>query len=213
MTTTTLPRITPMSTPLPTGITQPPPRSHTSASLYVPYPPKELSSSLDYLKVPQRINPLAPTPPRRRINWSWETTDQHHHNEKRSLLMQKREHTRYHSAWSKAFYGSPAEKEAYRRHFREVLKQQMSDKMVMEKEEFKQKVRETEQAIAYDRDCRVNDAKEYFRKHNYLMQYRDGNKQQMEEKWAYHRYNRELENRIDRERLRYNPINWSCTLK
>lgn len=114
MTTTTLPRITPASTPLPTGITQPPPRSHSSASMYVPYPPKELSSSVDFIRIPGRINPLAPPPPRRRINWSWETTDQHFENEKRSLLMQKREHTRYHSAWSKAFYGAPAEKEAYR---------------------------------------------------------------------------------------------------
>ena len=112
--TTTLPRITPASTPLPTGVTQPPPRSHSSASMYVPYPPKELSSSIDYLRIPGRVNPLAPPPPRKRINWTWETTDQHHENEKRSLLMQKREHTRYHSAWSKAFYGSPAEKEAYR---------------------------------------------------------------------------------------------------
>lgn len=82
--------------------------------MYVPYPPKELSSSFDYLRIPGRINPLAPPPPRKRINWSWETTDQHYENEKRSLLMQKREHTRYHSAWSKAFYGAPAEKEAYR---------------------------------------------------------------------------------------------------
>ena len=82
--------------------------------MYVPYPPKELSSSIDYLRIPGRVNPLAPPPPRKRINWTWETTDQHHENEKRSLLMQKREHTRYHSAWSKAFYGSPAEKEAYR---------------------------------------------------------------------------------------------------
>lgn len=211
--TTTLPRITPICTPLPTGITQPPPRSHSSASMYVPYPPKELSSSLDYLRIPGRVNPLAPPPPRKRINWSWETTDQHYENEKRSLLMQKREHTRYHSAWSKAFYGAPAEKEAYRRHFREVLKQQMADKNVMEKMEFKEKVRETEQAISYDRECRMNDAMEYHRKHAYLMQYRDGNKKQMEDRWANTRYNRELENRIDRERLRYNPINWSCSLK
>lgn len=112
--TTMLPRIAPPSTPLPTGLTQPPPRSHSSASMYVPYPPKELSSSIDFVRIPGRINPLAPPPPRRRINWSWETTDQHYENEKRSLLMQKREHTRYHSAWSKAFYGAPAEKEAYR---------------------------------------------------------------------------------------------------
>lgn len=213
MTTTTLPRITPMSTPLPTGVTQPPPRSHSSASMYVPYPPKDLSSSYDYLRIPGRVNPLAPPPPRRRINWSWETTDQHYENEKRRILMQKREHTRYHSAWSKAFYGSPAEKESYNRHFREVLKQQMSDKKAMDKQAFQDKISETDQALSYDRQCRMNDAMDYHKKHSYLMQYRDGNKQQMEDRWANTRYNRELENRVDRERLRYNPINWSCSLK
>ena len=64
----------------------------------------------------------------------------------------------------------------FRRHFREVLKQQMSDQDVSKKHELKQKVKETERAIAYDRECRMNDAHEYFRKHNYLMQFRDGNK-------------------------------------
>ena len=115
--TTALPRITPCSTPLPPGLG--PVRSQSATSLYShthygAYPPAELSSSSDFINIPKRINPLAPHPPRRRINWSWETTDQHYENEKRRLLMQKREHTRYHSAWSKAFYGSPAESEAYR---------------------------------------------------------------------------------------------------
>ena len=113
--TTTLPRITPCSTPLPPAMA--PTRSHSSASMYTSYgayPPPELSSSVDFVNIPKRTNPLAPPPPRKRINWSWETVDQHHENEKRRLLMQKREHTRYHSAWSKAFYGSPAEMEAYR---------------------------------------------------------------------------------------------------
>lgn len=180
---------------------------------YGAYPPPELSSSVDFVNIPKRTNPLAPPPPRKRINWSWETVDQHHENEKRRLLMQKREHTRYHSAWSKAFYGSPAEMEAYRRHFREVLKQQMSDQDVSKKHELKQKVKETERAIAYDRECRMNDAHEYFRKHNYLMQFRDGNKNLMENTWDAKKYNKHVEDRIDRERLRYNPINWSCSLK
>ncbi|KAL3853847.1 hypothetical protein ACJMK2_017347 [Sinanodonta woodiana] len=136
---TTLPRITPSGTPLPptvTGIQ----RSQSSVSLYGPYPPPDLSSSMDLVRIPARINPLSPMPPKRRINMSWETTDQHYANERRRLLMQKREYTRYHSAWEKPFYGGPAEKELYR--------------------------------------------------------------------------NRKSEDeRLDRERLRYNPINWSCTLK
>ena len=52
----------------------------------------------------------------------------------------------------------------------------MSDKSVMAKEEFQQKVAETEQAIAYDRQCRSHDAEEYHKKHQFLMKYRDTNK-------------------------------------
>ena len=52
----------------------------------------------------------------------------------------------------------------------------MSDKDVSKKVHMKQKIKETERAIAYDRECRMNDANEYFRKHNYLMKFRDGNK-------------------------------------
>lgn len=53
----------------------------------------------------------------------------------------------------------------------------MSDRKSMDKQEFQDKILETEQAISYDRQCREHDAKEYHKKHHYLMQYRDGNKQ------------------------------------
>ena len=64
----------------------------------------------------------------------------------------------------------------FRRHFREQLKMQMSDKDHNKRTEQQEKVRESDRAIAYDRECRMNDANEYYRKHNYLMQFRDGNK-------------------------------------
>lgn len=53
----------------------------------------------------------------------------------------------------------------------------MSDRVAMDKKDFQEKIIETEQAIAHDRNCREHDAKEYHKKHTYLMQYRDGNKQ------------------------------------
>jgi len=116
---TTLPKITPVSTKVTTRHASigTPSRSHSmpcTPTLYGPYPPRELSSSMELVHVPQRVNPLAPPPPKRRINMSWETLDQHHHNDKRRILMQRREHERYHSAWAKAFYGSIAEQEYYR---------------------------------------------------------------------------------------------------
>lgn len=113
MSTTTLPKISPISTPVPTKC----PRT-LSASLstnsFGPYPPRELSTSMELVRIPQRINPLSPPPPKKRINMAWETVDQHWHNEARRIMMQQREHQRYHSAWSKPFYGQPAEKEQYR---------------------------------------------------------------------------------------------------
>lgn len=114
---TTLPRITPAQTPVSGGIklqrsySNPGP---TTPTVYGAYPPRELSSSMSLVQIPHRINPLAPPPPKKRINMSWETTDQTYHNYKRSQLMQRREHERYHSAWQKAFYGSVAESEYYR---------------------------------------------------------------------------------------------------
>lgn len=108
MSATTLPKISPISTPVPKL------QRTLSAASYGPYPPRELSSSMELVRIPQRVNPLAPPPPKKRINMAWETVDQHWHNEARRVMMQQREHQRYHSAWSKPFYGQPAEKEQYR---------------------------------------------------------------------------------------------------
>ena len=52
----------------------------------------------------------------------------------------------------------------------------MSDRDVSNKIQNQQKKKETERALAYDKECRMNDANEYYRKHNYLMKFRDGNK-------------------------------------
>lgn len=200
-----LPRITPPSTPAP--------RSVSAASAYGPYPPPSLSNTWDHMKVPGRVNPLQPPAPRKRINMSWETMEQHWQNDKRRILMQQREHNRYHSAWSKAFYGSPPEQEAYRRHFRQVLKQQMSDQDALKAQTLKSKVRESEAAVEYDRQCLSQDVEACVKKYNYLKQFRDDNKVFMEDKWQQRRSERQMENVYDREIQRFNPINWSGTLK
>lgn len=207
MSATTLPKISPISTPVPKL------QRTLSAASYGPYPPRELSSSMELVRIPQRVNPLAPPPPKKRINMAWETVDQHWHNEARRVMMQQREHQRYHSAWSKPFYGQPAEKEQYRKHFREVLKQQMTDKDNQIIQHNKDKTQESSMSIAYDNKCRQDDLEKYISKHVYLQQYRNQNKKCMEDQWECRRQNKFLEDRIDREKLRYNPINWSCSLK
>lgn len=79
---------------------------------YGVYPPFVTERQTGY-KIPPRVNPLKPAPPER-LTTMLETTEPHWHNEKRSNIMKQREWYRYHGTWSKAFYGSPAEKEAYR---------------------------------------------------------------------------------------------------
>lgn len=85
---------------------------YKSALSYDVYPPF-VTERQTGAKVPPRVNPLQPPPPQR-LTTSLETVDPHWHNEKRRNIMQQREWYRYHGTWSKAFYGSQAEKEAYR---------------------------------------------------------------------------------------------------
>ncbi|XP_041348239.1 uncharacterized protein LOC121367870 [Gigantopelta aegis] len=205
---TSLPRITPRGTPVPGA-----PRSFSANSMYVSYPPPHLTSTMDFLHMPPRINPLAPPPPRKRINASWETIEQHLHNDRRRIFMQAREHERYHSAWAKGFYGPPAEREAYRKHFREVLKEQMSYQDYQKKQDLKNKIHESEVAVEYDKICLQEDTEKFIKRYTYLKNFRDGNKVIMENQWRENRVLRQHENKVDREMMKYNPINWSCTLK
>lgn len=84
-------------------------KSSPSYDVYPPFVTERQTGA----KVPPRVNPLQPPPPKR-LTTSLETVDPHWHNEKRRNVMQQREWYRYHGTWSKAFYGSPAERESYR---------------------------------------------------------------------------------------------------
>lgn len=63
-----------------------------------------------------------------------------------------------------------------RKHFRDVLKQQMADQDLSKSVAFKEKCQESKQSIAYDNDCRQKDMDAYVKKHVYLQNFRDGNK-------------------------------------
>ena len=77
---------------------------------YAVYPPRLPSAPEGPV---HRLNVLRPDPPKK-FTHMLETIEPHYHNEKRALRMKQREHYRYHNAWSKYYYGSPAEQEAYR---------------------------------------------------------------------------------------------------
>nr|XP_029519755.1 uncharacterized protein LOC115131856 isoform X3 [Oncorhynchus nerka] len=74
-----------------------------------------------------RLDPLHP-PLANRRTVSLETPAVHHHNHQRALVMQRKEHYRYHQVWRKPFYGSCTEREEYRSEVRQQLKRQMEEK-------------------------------------------------------------------------------------
>lgn len=208
------------------------PATKTSAHLYDTYP-RPLKTAPE-VQLP-RVNPLRPIPPLRRTV-ALETIIPHYHNEQRAKLMQRREHHRYHNAWGRYYYGSNADKESYRSYVRSVLKQQMADKEKNVKENLSTKIEESENAVKYDKQCLSDDARDAYRKFVYLKTFTKDNKkvsmklkctltvikyskwnvyskQMMEDSWTDKRRVKSLENEHDREILKYNPINWSCTLK
>lgn len=189
-------------------------RSYTTcSSIYGSYPPKELSAtSLDVSKIPAAVNPLRPPPPRKRINMHWETSDQHLQNEQRTTWLNQKEHSRFHTAWMKPFYGQPAEREAYRKHFRDVLKAQMDDRDVIRHRYLQERVQESDNARKFDRQCLQDDARKTSEKRFYLRKFMNENKSIMEEKWKKLQAEKFSQQRLEREILRYNPINWSGTL-
>jgi len=64
----------------------------------------------------------------------------------------------------------------YRKHFRDVLKQQMADQDKQKKHQFKEKAKESEMALAQDCSDRENDRDTFMKKHLYLQTFRDSNK-------------------------------------
>ncbi|XP_067929591.1 uncharacterized protein [Watersipora subatra] len=184
---------------------------YRNAPGYEVYPPF-VTERQTGTRVPPRVNPLQPPPPQR-LTTSLETIEPHWHNEKRRNVMQQREWYRYHGTWSKAFYGSPAEKEAYRKRTRDTLKQQMSDFWADKRRGWQEGSKESQVSIAYDNDCMMQDSIDHKNKTIYLMQYRDDNKSLMEKGWARQAERLRQEQTFENEALRYTPINWSHTLK
>jgi len=89
----------------------------------------------------------------------------------------------------------------------------MTDKWAEQRQQLSAKVRESEDAVEKDRLVRVEDARDQAKRFEYLKTYRDDNKKLMENTWDHRKQKRFVENKFDREQLKYNPINWSCSLK
>uniref|UniRef100_A0A1I8I9T9 Nuclear transcription factor Y subunit n=2 Tax=Macrostomum lignano TaxID=282301 RepID=A0A1I8I9T9_9PLAT len=177
-------------------------------SVYDPYPPDPPAD----VPIPKRVNPLRPQPPER-MTCVTETGDPHYQNQQRLAMLERKQFHRFHNAWSRYYYGSVAEKELHNRYFREGLKQQMRDSDEKNRRVFREKAQESSVAFSRDRQDIESEQVQRASKHQFLTQYRDANKMMMEEKAQRLRAERQRELQFDREQLKYNPINWSCSLK
>ncbi|XP_041654322.1 uncharacterized protein LOC121516947 [Cheilinus undulatus] len=159
-----------------------------------------------------RLNPLHPPMVLKRTV-SLETPAVHHHNQQRTLILQRREHYRYHQVWRKPFYGSSTEREEYRKELREHLKKQIEEKYASLKLQLSGKVKEAEYVREVDRLALSSEREQKMEHRIAMTAYRDENKRLMEQRWRDRALTRSQEAMRERELLCLNPINWSGTLK
>ncbi|KAM7404933.1 hypothetical protein PAMP_012237 [Pampus punctatissimus] len=159
-----------------------------------------------------RLNPLHPPLVHKRTV-SLETPAVHHHNHQRTLIMQRREHYRYHQVWRKPFYGTSSEREEYRKELCEQLKRQIDEKYTALKLQLASKVKETEYLREVDQLALSSEREQKIQHRKAMSAYRDENKMLMEQSWRDRALTRSQEAMKERELLRLNPINWSGTLK
>ncbi|XP_047448926.1 uncharacterized protein LOC125012812 isoform X1 [Mugil cephalus] len=158
-----------------------------------------------------RLNPLHPPLVHKRTV-SLETPAVHHHNHQRTLIMQRREHYRYHQVWRKPFYGTSSERDEYRKELRDQLKRQMDEKCVTLKLQLACKAKDAEYVREVDRLALSSEREQRIQHSKAMTAYRDENKRLMEQGWRDRALTRSQEALKERELLRLNPINWSGTL-
>eukprot|EP00105_Crassostrea_gigas_P012562 XP_011428596.1 PREDICTED: uncharacterized protein LOC105329122 [Crassostrea gigas] len=96
--------------------------------------------------------------------------------------------------------------------FLSVLKDQILEHEVNKKRDFWVRSQESDVSIAIDRNTLEEERQSRIKKRVYLQQFRDANKELMEKKWETQKNQKCLEDRVDRERLKLEPINWTRTL-
>jgi len=159
-----------------------------------------------------KVDPLHP-PWSSRRTVSLETVNAHDALSQRSLAMKQREYHRYHSSYETPVYGSIASKEQYRKEIRGILKDQMQSKLEREKTAFNSKLTESRAFIEMDRRVIQDEIQSRQKRSDMMRSFRDENKKMFEEQAERKRLERELRLREEKEMLKYNPINWSHSLR
>jgi len=128
--------------------------------------------------------------------------------------MQRKEMKLRHEEWKKPFYGSPIVKEIYRSNVRSALKTQIEEQIIRRKKNFEQQLNHSIQIFERDRRHKYEDWKKYTDKIQFLLvTFTKENQKIMEMQWKDRRESRLKEAKFERELLKQNPVNWSCTLK
>ncbi|XP_061179160.1 uncharacterized protein LOC133187774 [Saccostrea echinata] len=96
--------------------------------------------------------------------------------------------------------------------FLSVLKNQILEHEVNKKRDFWERAKESDFYIDIDRNDVDKERQSRINKRIYLQQFRDANKELMEKKWMKEKNEKYLDDRMDRERLKLEPINWTRTL-
>ncbi|CAF0729959.1 unnamed protein product [Adineta steineri] len=179
--------------------------------LWEPVKRDDIRHQYDHYIPSQRITASRPDEPYK-MSTGFETEDRHYHNYRRVRAMQQKQWNKEHIQYTVYPYSQITERETYNKHIRSTLKGQMEEKTQSDKNEQARKSRECQSIIEQDRQ----DIEKYKQKQKqqaqFLFQFTAKNKELMENKWEYDRWNRAHQWHVERVILSDNPINWSKTM-
>lgn len=174
---------------------------------------KSVQSRIKVYKPQKRMEIVArPTSPYR-VKSDWETVVPHFHNEKRTIEMKRLQYLKDHTGWSVYPYAGVEEKEHYNKNIRDTLKKQIDQKGRLIKHEFENNKLEVKYTIEQDQHILNEDKRKRIDKLKALTNYRNENKQLMQDRWMNEYISKRVEWQQDSQLLGQDPINWSKTLK
>lgn len=174
---------------------------------------KSVQSKIKVYKPPKRMDVVARPPSPYRVKSDWETVVPHFHNEKRAIEMKRLQYLKEHTGWSVYPYGDVEEKEQYNKNIRETLKKQIDQKGRLIKNEFENSQLEVKYVIEQDKNVLNEDKRKRIEKLKFLTNYRNENKQLMQDRWMNEYIAKRHEWQQESQLLEQDPINWSKTLK
>ncbi|KXJ16252.1 uncharacterized protein LOC110236122 [Exaiptasia diaphana] len=151
-------------------------------------------------------------PPDVKRTFSLETKDLNHDNEQAKLVNKREIYRQRNQQYVKAMYGDIAAKEEVRKNNRISLQQQIQEHDNNFQRHLKERYKESDFAINYDKACLQQDAVDKYERLKYLKTFRDENKKIMERKAEQLKHERQAAYVQERKLLSQSPINWSKTL-